>query len=230
VPESTAKPGWVLDELAYAGPEHLDPAYVAQYDRKSPTDWAADIRKLQAVGIGAQSTVVDLGAGTGQFAVAIAPVVRRVVAVDVSAPMVERLREGGIEAVHAGFLTYVHSGAPPDAVVTRNALHHLPDFWKVLALSRVAEMLPAKGVLLVKDLVFSFDPGEAEGALENWFSSAPSDPAQGWTSDQLAEHVRTEYSTFTWLFEPMLERAGFDIREKVLSENKIFAEYFCVRR
>jgi hypothetical protein len=115
-------------------------------------------------------------------------------------------------------------------VVTRNALHHLPDFWKALALSRIAEMLSAEGVLVVKDLVFSFDPGEAKAALECWFSSAGGDPAQGWTAEELAEHVRTEYSTFTWLFEPMLERAGFDIREKVLSENKIFAAYFCVRR
>jgi SAM-dependent methyltransferase len=230
VPESTPQPGWLLDELAHAGLEHLDPAYVAEYDRKSPTDWTEDIRKLQAMGIGAQSTVVDLGAGTGQFALAIAPYVRRVIAVDVSAPMVGRLRERGIEGVHAGFLTYDHSGDPADAVVTRNALHHLPDFWKALALSRIAEMLSVEGVLVVKDLVFSFDPGEAKAALECWFSSAPGDPAQGWTADELAEHVRTEYSTFTWLFEPMLERAGFDIREKVLSENKIFAAYFCVRR
>jgi predicted TPR repeat methyltransferase len=100
----------VLDELAHAGLEHLDPAYVAEFDRKSPTDWTEDIRKLQAMGIGAQSTVVDLGAGTGQFALAIAPHVRRVIAVDVSAPMVARLRARGVEAVHAGFLTYEHSG------------------------------------------------------------------------------------------------------------------------
>jgi SAM-dependent methyltransferase len=220
----------VLDELAHAGLEHLDPAYVAEFDRKSPTDWTEDIRKLQAMGIGAQSTVVDLGAGTGQFALAIAPHVRRVIAVDVSAPMVARLRARGVEAVHAGFLTYEHSGDPVDALVTRNALHHLPDFWKALALTRIAEMLSAGGVLVVKDLVFSFDPAEAKVALEDWFSSAPRDPAQGWTADELSEHVRTEYSTFTWLFEPMLERAGFDISEKLLSENKIFAAYFCVRR
>jgi hypothetical protein len=25
---------WMLDELAYAGPEHLDPAFVAGYERK----------------------------------------------------------------------------------------------------------------------------------------------------------------------------------------------------
>ena len=35
-------------------------------------------------------------------------------------------------------LTYEHEGDPPDAVLTRNALHHLPDFWKVAGLERIA--------------------------------------------------------------------------------------------
>jgi hypothetical protein len=36
----------------------------------------------------------------------------RVVAVDVSEPMVAAIHAHGIEAVHAGFLTYRHEGAP----------------------------------------------------------------------------------------------------------------------
>src|SRR3989442_11336867 len=63
---------------------HLDADYVAAYDEKSPTDWSEDVATLQALGIGPTSTVVDLGAGTGTFALAIAPHVARVVAVDVS--------------------------------------------------------------------------------------------------------------------------------------------------
>lgn len=222
------KPQW-REELPLAGREHLDPTYVAHYDRKSPTDWSDDILKLRALGIGADSTVVDLGAGTGQFAEAMAPYVRRVVAVDVSAAMVAKMHERGIEAVQAGFLSYDHAGDPADAVVTRNALHHLPDFWKALALSRMAQMLSAGGVFVLKDLVFSFDPYEATTALEAWFASAPSDSAEGWTADELAQHVQTEYSTFTWLLEPMLEHAGFEIRAKALSKNKIFAAYTCRR-
>jgi hypothetical protein len=26
-------PSWILDEIAHAGPEHLDPAFVAGFDR-----------------------------------------------------------------------------------------------------------------------------------------------------------------------------------------------------
>jgi ubiquinone/menaquinone biosynthesis C-methylase UbiE len=79
----TTGPAWELDELSHAGQEHLDATYVACYDQKSPTDWNEDVAELQALGIGASSTVVDLGAGTGAFAEAIAAHVRRVVAVDV---------------------------------------------------------------------------------------------------------------------------------------------------
>ena len=73
---------------------------------------------------------------------------RRVVAVDVSPVMLERLaanvgRAGAanVECVQAGFLTYEHTGAPADLVYSRYALHHLPDFWKAVALDRIAGVL-----------------------------------------------------------------------------------------
>ena len=229
MPDSRQGPTWELDELSHAGQEHLDAAYVAGYDQKSPTDWSEDVAELQKLGIGASSTVVDLGAGTGTFAEAIAPHVQRIVAVDVSEPMVAKMRARGIEAVQAGFLTYEHRGEPPDAVMTRNALHHLPDFWKALALTRIAQMLRPGGVLLLRDLVFSFAPAEARTSIKVWLDSAPTDPARGWTSAQLAEHVRTEHSTFTWLLEPMLERAGFEVMARSLSNDGIYAAYTCVR-
>ena len=150
-------PSWELDELAHAGQEHLDAFYVASYDEKSPTDWSDDVRTLLALGIGSSSTVVDFGAGPDRLRRQ-SRHVRRVVGVDVSPAMVAALQQRGIEAVQAGFLTYRHSGDPPDAVTTRNALHHLPDFWKVVALSRIAAMLRPGGALLLRDLVFSFDP------------------------------------------------------------------------
>src|SRR5947209_3257346 len=88
----------------------------------------------------ATDTFLDLGAGTGLIALAAAHVCRRVVAVDVSAPMLEHLRSrvtqlgiANVECVHGGFLTYQQQGQPADFVHSRNALHHLPDFWKGIA-------------------------------------------------------------------------------------------------
>ena len=59
---------WWPDEGAHGGPEHLDPAYVEEFDRKSSTDWSATVESLAGLGIGPTSTVLDIGAGTGTFA------------------------------------------------------------------------------------------------------------------------------------------------------------------
>jgi ubiquinone/menaquinone biosynthesis C-methylase UbiE len=177
---SMPKP-WMLDELAHAGPEHLDPGFVAGFDRKQGyPDADEDLAVLREHGIGRESTVVDLAAGTGQFALAAAPEVARVVAVDVSAAMQDRLRQraaraglANVECVQAGFLSYEHTGPPADAVFTRNALHQLPDFWKALALEKIAGLLRPGGVLRLHDLIFDFRPAEAGPVLDAWLVRRP---------------------------------------------------------
>jgi hypothetical protein len=43
---------WMLDELAHAGPEHLDPAFVAGYERKQGyPDRDEDLAVLTAHGL-----------------------------------------------------------------------------------------------------------------------------------------------------------------------------------
>lgn len=221
---------WWLDEVGHAGVEHLDPAYVAAYDAKSPTDWEGDIATLKSHGIGSSSTVIDIGAGTGSFAIDLLPHVARVVAVDVSEAMVAAMRRQGIEAVPGGFLSFEYTGGLADAVFSRNALHHLPDFWKAVALDRVAGLLAPGGVLILKDIVYAFDPSDAGAKLMAWFGDAPKDATQGWTTAELAEHVREEHSTFTWLLEPILEHCGFGIEDRHVSANGIYAAYTCIRR
>lgn len=223
-----------IDEEALAGPEHLDPGYAAAYDAKAALDVGPELALVAQLGVvGEQSTVVDLGAGTGVFACAVAASCRRVVAVDPSPAMLavlERRRPANVEAVRAGFLSYEHGGAAPDLVYSRNALHHLPDFWKAAALARIAETMRAGAVLRLRDLVYSFEPAEAGDVLEAWFAAAAEAPAHGWTRAELESHVREEHSTFTWLLEPMLERAGFEIRVRDVSASRTYASYVCVRR
>ena len=63
---------WWLDEEAHAGAEHLDADYVATYEAKARYDPAEDVERLSALGLDAASTVLDIGAGTGVFAMAVA--------------------------------------------------------------------------------------------------------------------------------------------------------------
>jgi SAM-dependent methyltransferase len=79
---------WTLDELAHMGPEHLDPDFVAGYDRKQGyPDPTEDLAVLAAHGLDETSVVVDLGAGTGRFALAAARRFGHLTAVDISPAM-----------------------------------------------------------------------------------------------------------------------------------------------
>lgn len=224
---------WMIDELAHAGPEHLDEAFVAGFDRKQGRpDAGPDIAEFRKHGLDAASVVVELGAGTGQFAVPAAGAFRRVYAVDVSPAMLAHLRSkvpANVTVVRGGFLGYEHDGGPVDGVYTRHALHQLPDFFKVLALHRIAGLLRPGGVLRVRDLIYDAAPSEAADVVETWLAGSSADPADGYTVADRAEHVRTEYGTFRWLFEPMLERAGFEIVDVAYRE-RMYGAYTCVRR
>jgi ubiquinone/menaquinone biosynthesis C-methylase UbiE len=107
-------------------------------------------------------TVGDLGCGTGQVSAALAPFVRRVVAVDGSAAMLQaaRKRLHGIDNVD---LRRGELEALPidddclDAATLMLVLHHIPEPSK--ALSEVARVLKPGGHLLVVDML----PHDREG-------------------------------------------------------------------
>lgn len=226
-----------MEEEHFAGQEHLDPGYVATYDRKSGFDSEAETDALRRAGTLPAATVVDLGAGTGSFALAAAPYCGRIVAVDPSQAMTALLRRrvaavcaANVEVVLGGFLSYRHTGSPADVVYSRNALHQLPDFWKTLALARIADVLRPGGVLVLRDLVLSCEPPELDTVVESWLARASADSEHGWTAEELAQHLRQEFSTFSWLLEPMLEHAGLDIEDVEASGSRTYARYVCRRR
>ena len=228
---------WMIDELDFAGAEHLDPGFVIGYEQKQGNpDPSADLDVLAAHGVGLTSTIVDFGAGTGIFALAAARRFGHVIAVDISPAMLRVVRDRATEAglanldcVQAGFLSYQHAGVPVDAVYTRNALHHLPDFWKGMALVRMAGMMRTGGVMRLHDIIYDFQPLEAETVLAGWLDSASADPARGYTREDFAEHIRNEYSTFRWLLEPMLVSTGFDI-ETADFRGSVYGAYTCLKR
>ncbi len=233
LPTALTPPGWQLDETATAGRENLDAAHVARYDDKEDADAESEVALLQGLGIGGGSTVVDLGAGTGQFTVAMAATGARVVAVDVSPVMLDRLRAkvadlGNVTTTQAGFLTFDPAGAV-DAVYSRYALHHLPDFWKAVALTNVHRMLRAGGTFRLWDIVYSFPATEAAQRVERWCGTGNGVVDDSWQRWELEEHVRDEHSTFSWLLEPMIEHAGFTIDRAEYSDDRFSAKYVLVK-
>lgn len=80
-------------------------------------------------------------------------------------------------------------------------------------------------MLRLWDVVYNFNPVDAEDRLERWCATGGHDVEGGWSRAELEEHVRDEHSTFTWLLEPMIERGGFKIQDAVYSPDGIFASY-----
>ncbi len=225
------------DEEALAGPEHLDPNYVEGYDRKAGVEDTEDLDELVKGGLMAGDTLIDFGAGTGGLALVAASICKRVIAVDVSPAMCEATQANvatrgltNVECVRAGFLSYEHTGPRADFIYTRNALHHLPDFWKAIALYRMAELLRPGGILRLRDLVFAFDPRDAEVFIRRWLDTAAERPEDGWTRDELEVHLRDEHSTFSWLMEPMIEQAGFSIQQADYGTVGVYTDYVCVKQ
>lgn len=229
---SPATPSWFIDELGYAGRENLDAGHVARYDGKMDAAAADEVALLQSFGLTRDSLVVELGAGTGQFTVAVAPLCARVIAVDVSPLMLDRLEAKAearglhnIDVVRAGFLTYEHAERPADFVYSRFALHHLPDFWKVIALDRMRRTIRSGGIVRLWDVVYHFAASEAEERIEAWCATGGDEVEGQWSRAELEEHVRDEHSTFSWILKPMMERCGFAIAEAEHSDDGMFAQY-----
>jgi putative AdoMet-dependent methyltransferase len=172
-------PAWRYDERKSCGVK-FDNFFVARrYDRYHQTfrDYRREAEQIiAALGLGSSAVVLDMGCGAGAFALHAAPHYRKVYAVDVAGAMLARAcrkaRRAGLMNVEfrRGFLTYEHTGDPVDAMVSGLALHHLPDFWKLVGLHRLASMLKPDGRLYLFDVVFSFDVARYELSLEQFIA------------------------------------------------------------
>ena len=230
------KPVWLYDEFKKVGVDFEDLTQVETYDRNQTVSTPEKEKALVTrLGIAPGQTVIDLGAGTGTFAIQAALAGASVHAVDVSKVMLtyaqNKAQKMGVSSIafyRAGFLTYEHQGNLANIVVTKNALHILPDFWKMAAFLRMAALLKPGGKFYLRDVIFSFPPAAYEAAIDEWIAQVAQPSGQGWTAEDFRMHVREEYSTFSWIVEAMLTRAGLKILESNYP-SPAYAEYLCIK-
>lgn len=236
--EAARGPVWRYDERKFCG-VNFGSLFVAwYYDRYHGTfrDYRREAERIvAALGLDFSATVLDMGCGTGAFAIPAAPYYRKIYGVDVAEAMLgcarRKARKAGltnIEFRRGGFLTYEHTDRPVEAVVSVLALHHLPDFWKLVGLHRLASMLQPEGRLYLRDVVFSFDVDNYESCIEQFIErmSAPTGPARPGAAQT---HVRDEHSTCGWIMEGLLERAGFQI-DQADYQDDFLASYVCTKK
>jgi SAM-dependent methyltransferase len=126
-------------------------------------------------------------------------------------------RKVAIRTQSAGLLSFAYQPDTYDLIVSEFALHHLPDFWKQTAIARIATALRPGGVFFLKDVAFSFAPERQEEAIEAWLAAVSREDGAGWSRADFESHVRDENSTFAWVIEGMLTRAGFAIEKAELA-------------
>ena len=76
--------------------------------------------------------------------------------------------------------------------------------------------------------MFSFPPAEYVERVEAWIDQVCGDGSGGWSRAEFEMHVRDEYSTFGWVLEEMLRRAGFEI-DRAEYSSPTYALYCCTR-
>lgn len=137
-------------------------------------------------------------------------------AVDVSSTMLtsarQRAESAGVKVAvhHAGLLSYEYP-APVDVITCRSALHQLPDTWKQVALVRVADALRPGGTFYLWDAIWSFPAHETLTQLPAWIDRMAQPAGEGFTRADFETHVREEFSTFSWIIEGMIQRAGLTV-------------------
>lgn len=112
-------------------------------------------------------TVLDVGCGPGIQLINLSPAIRTGIGVDPAEAMIRRANDdaaqspnlhfyqGSAETLPAGIRT---SGI--NKIYSNYAIHHLPDPSKKAVIADFASLLPAGGMFILGDMMFSDDPGK----------------------------------------------------------------------
>ncbi|MDY6864808.1 MAG: class I SAM-dependent methyltransferase [Halobacteriota archaeon] len=234
----TSKHRWQYNEMQQIGTDYQDEANVQAYDERMARlrDVKSEVKSIMDdMGITKESTVIEIGCGTGNFSVEASKHCKKVYSVDISEMMLEfaekkagSVKSDNITFINAGFLTYRHTEEPVDLVVSQLALHHLPDFWKMVALLRMNQMLKMGGKLFLSDIIFSFGVDCFEESISSWLDQI-GESGGAKMMHETEMHIREEYSTFSWVMEDMLSRSGFSIN-KIDRKSEFVTAYICTKR
>lgn len=233
-----SNPNWQYDEMKHCGVDFSDPKLVEEYDNNHQKfrNYERDTEiVVKMLGLKPEYNVIDIGSGTGAFSLYAAKYCKLIHAVDVSEAMIEYTKQKadkmGIKNIvfhHGGFLTYKHQDDPVDAIVCSAALHHLPDFWKFFGLKRINEMLKPNGIFFLFDIVFPSDIADYETMFNNWIQFTASKVGDEFAKEA-ETHIRDEHSTYDWIMEGLLKRAGFQINNMQYTD-QVNAIYICSKQ
>jgi putative AdoMet-dependent methyltransferase len=225
------------DEFKQAGADHSVKDRAKAYDSKMEKfrNYKKEALMLkELLSIKQNHRILDVGAGTGALSLELASFCRDIVAIDISTEMLSILKEkvinrniSNIKTVKAGFLTFQGELESFDFIISNAVLHHLPDFWKLVALKNIRKYLKSDGIFLLSDVVFSFKPEDYETEFNSFLSKLENQTDDEFVKDGVL-HLKEEFSTYDWILDSIIERAGFKIKEKIGTDNFLIS-YILIR-
>src|ERR1700722_13124383 len=130
---------WYYNERRQIG---LDSAVASIYASGDDSDIRAHAA-LTMLGVQRGWRVADIGCGNGVLACEAAMLGAEGDAIDISPAMLAlaeiqaKDRKVAIRTQSAGLLSFAYQPSSYDLIVSEFTLHHLPDFWKAVGLSRI---------------------------------------------------------------------------------------------
>ena len=227
---------WLFNEFHFTGVDYMDLATARAFDERHQRfrDFRREFDVFRSrAELKPTDVVLDLGCGTGAFLLHAAKVCKKVIGVDPSISMLAVLQEKAstqnitnVECEQAGFLTFALPEDPVDVVYSSIALHHLPDFWKAVALQRIADSLKDDGFFYLTDVVFTFPVSEWQTGTQRLLDAMAKATSLTGEGLEAKKHISSEFSTFDWFLEGVFERVGLQI-EGIYDENEFRRTYVC---
>ena len=88
-------------------------------------------------------------------------------------------------------------------------------------------MIKIGGILYIFDVVFNFEATDYKDKIDEWISVFEKKAGKEFKME-VETHIRDEYSTFKWILDGMIEKAGFKI-ENCRSNDGFMTEYHCIK-
>lgn len=200
---------WYYNERNRMG---IGPAVASIYDSHDDADLRARAA-LKMLGVQHGWRIADIGCGNGVLATEAALMGAEVDAIDISPAMLAlaeiyaRDRKAPVRTQSAGLLSFAYRPESYDLIVSEFTLHHLPDFWKAVAMSRIFRALKPGATFYLRDIVYASMPDAIERDVEQWADYHIKN--HDFSHESVVTHMRDEYSTFGWVMERMLTDVGF---------------------
>ena len=226
---------WLYNEYTHVGVNFNDIKQIELYEKynKSEEQKEKEVKFIsQKINLNQEHILLDVGTGTGCITIELAKRCKKIYAIDISKEMISQAKknakEHGVDNIVfccSGFLNYKHKGESIDSIISQVTLHHLPDFWKMVAIEHMYSILKFGGTFCLSDTAISINMKEYKKCIDQYILSIRKklNPVM---AENIKLNIQQEYPTFDWVLIEMIKRVGFIIKD-IVYHDKYFATFTC---